>query len=257
MVTGSSPMKSSRIRLGGTARSLEDVKTLHELGLSVMEIPIQDPKAFAPQVASYRLLKEDLVLDFLCHGPREGDPNDREGLEKKYLPKILSLLPLMESLGMSLLTIHLWLDPRFVHKEILDYKETFLRRILIETGKKGITLCIENLSEDASAVKRFFRNLSDLNLTLDLGHGELLSTMNTCYSFIDTMPDRIRHVHLHDNRGGESYLDDLHLIPGEGTIDLKDILRKLMATGYERTLTLELKPAEIGECLERVQSWLQ
>jgi len=52
-------------------------------------------------------------------------------------------------------------------------------------------------------------------------------------------------------------LDDLHLIPGEGIIDLKDILVKLMAVGYERTLTLELTPTEIGECLERVQSWLQ
>ena len=150
-------MKSARIRLGGTARSLEDIKALHGMGLSIMEIPIQDPQAFAPQVASYRLLKEDLGLDFLCHGPREGDPNDREGLEKKYLPNILSVLPLMESLGMSLLTIHLWLDPRFVREEILDYKETFLRRILEETGRKGITLCIENLSEDAGAVDRFFR----------------------------------------------------------------------------------------------------
>lgn len=250
-------MNSGRIRLGGTARSLEDVKTLHGLGLSFMEIPIQDPKAFTPQVASYCQLKEDLGLDFLCHGPREGDPNDRDGLEKNYLPNILSLFPLMESLGMSLLTIHLWLDPRFVHKEILDYKETFLRRILIEAGKRGITLCIENLSEDASAVKQLFRKLPDLNLTLDLGHGELLSPVNTCYSFINVMPERIRHVHLHDNRGGESSRDDLHLIPGEGIIDLEDILAKLKAVGYERTLTLELKPAEIEECLERVKSWLQ
>ena len=46
-------------------------------------------------------------------------------------------------------------------------------------------------------------------------------------------------------------------IPGEGIIDLEDILAKLMAVGYERTLTLELKPAEIEECLERVTSWLQ
>ena len=250
-------MKFGRIRLGGTARSLKDIKALHGMGLSIMEIPIQDPQAFAPQVASYRFLKEDLGLDFLCHGPREGDPNDREGLEKKYLPNILSILPLMESLGMSLLTIHLWLDPRFICEEILDYKETFLRRILEETGRKGITLCIENLSEDAGAVERFFRKFPALNLTLDFGHGELLSTVNTCYSFIEARPERIRHVHLHDNRGGDSYLDDLHLIPGEGIIDLKDILKKLVAVGYGGAITLELKPAEIEGCLERVKSWLK
>jgi sugar phosphate isomerase/epimerase len=250
-------MKSDQIRLGGTARSLEDINALHRLGLSFMEIPIQDPRAFSLQVASYRLIKADLDLDFLCHGPREGDPNDREGLEKKYFPKILSLLPLMESLGMPLLTIHLWLDPRFVSEEILDYKETFLRRILEETGKKGITLCIENLSEDASALTRFFQKFPALNLTLDLGHGELLSKVNTCYSFIEAIPEKIRHVHLHDNRGGDSYLDDLHLIPGEGIIDLKDIYHKLLAVGYKGTITLELKPAEIANCLERVKSWLK
>lgn len=249
-------MKSSRIRFGGTARTLEDVKSLHTLGLSFMEVPIQDPKAFFTEVESFRLLKQDLCLDFLCHGPREGDPNDREGLEKGYLPNILSLLPFMESLGMSLLTIHLWLDPRFIRKEILDYKETFLRRVLEETGEKGITLCIENLSEDASALERFFSKFPTLNLTLDLGHGELLSTTNSSYSFIEAMPERIRHVHLHDNRGGDSYLDDLHLIPGEGIVDLKDILKKLVAAGYERTITLELEPAEIKDCLERVKSWV-
>ena len=41
--------------------------------------------------------------------------------------------------------------------------------------------------------------------------------------------DRIHHVLLADNRG----LFEEHLIPGEGNIDFKSLLRKLESAGYQ------------------------
>lgn len=249
-------MKRAHIRLGGTARTPDDVRFLHRLGLSFAEVPIQNLPVFMNLVEDFQEVKDTLGMDYVCHGPQEGDPNDRGNLEGSYLPGVMALFPLMDRLEMDLLTIHLWLDPRFVRKEILEYKKTFLRRVLEEAASKGITLCIENLSERADHLERYFRELPDLNLTLDVGHGQLLTDRNTGYEFIKQWPERIRHVHLHDNRGGDSHLDDLHLPPGEGNIDLKDILEKLRLQGYDRTVTLELKPFEIEGCLHRVKGML-
>ena len=52
---------------------------------------------------------------------------------------------------------------------------------------------------------------------------------------------RIRHFHLHDNWGGQSQDDDLHLPIGDGTLDFRAIVASLMSTGYDGTITLEVK----------------
>ena len=244
------------IHLGGTARSPEDVKHLHNLGLQFAEIPITNPQRFSDLVNEYNDLKDQLGISYICHGPSEGDPNDMRGLEKQYLPKALEVLPLMTRLEMSLLTLHLWFDPRFVKGQVIRFKIGLLERIIKEATGRGILVCLENLSETASHLSIPFNNLPLLYLTLDLGHAQLVTGINRSYGFIEQYPERIKHIHLHDNRGGDSYLDDLHLIPGEGIVDFEKIFRKLKEMDYDRTITLELKPPEIEKCLGYVKELL-
>ena len=101
-----------------------------------------------------------------------------------------------------------------------------------------------------------FKALPLLYLTLDIEHAQLFTDKNLSYEFLDEYPERIRHVHLHDNRGGESYLDDIHLPPGRGIIDLNGIFKCLGRIGYNRTVTLELKTNEIGPCLDYTRDLL-
>ncbi len=246
----------SNIQLGGTARQPEDVQSLYDMGLEFAEIPIKKPEQFEQQTGAYAELKNKLGLFYLCHGPREGDPNDTAALENEYFPKIVRILPLMQKLGMSLLTIHLWMDSRFVRKEAIAYKIALLGRIIHRADLTGIRVCLENLSEKASDLERPFGELPLLNMTLDLGHAQLISDLNRSFEFMDSFPDRIGHIHLHDNRGGESYLDDLHLPPGEGTIDFESILKRLKDIEYKKTVALELKPSEIKRCLGYVKALL-
>lgn len=244
------------IQLGGTARSPEDVKQLHNLGLQFAEIPITNPGKFFHLVNEYRDLKDNLGISYLCHGPREGDPNDMRSLEKEYLPKTLEVLPLMTQLEMSLLTLHLWFDRRFVKEEVIHFKIGLLKRIIDEATDRGIVICLENLSERASHFSTPFNALPLLSMTLDLGHAQLLTAVNRSYGFIEQYPERIRHIHLHDNRGGDSYLDDIHLTPGEGIVDFEKIMKKLKDIEYDQTITLELKPFEIEKCLWYVKTLL-
>jgi len=248
--------KRTAIHLGGTARSPDDVVLLNELGLQFAEIPITNPEKFLGYIENYQDLRDDLGLYYLCHGPREGDPNNADTLENTYLPKLMQILSIMPQLEMRLLTIHLWLDPRFVVPDLVAYKVGFLKRVLQRAGDSDITLCLENLSETTEHLAPIFGALPSLNLTLDLGHAQLLSDKNTSFGFIEKFPDRIKHIHLHDNLGGDSQTDDLHLPVGKGVVDFGGIFPRLNQIGYRGTMTLELKPEEISANLDTVKQLL-
>ena len=246
-------MSKHKIQLGGTARSPEDVESLHEFGLQFAEIPIIDTKKFSSYNSDYKALKEKLGIFYLGHGPREGDPNDIKALKNVYLPKLRYILSIMPELDMKILTVHLWLDPRFVSEDAISYKIGILERVIIRAEVLGITICLENLSETVTHLTRAFKALPLLQLTLDIGHAQLLSEENTSFGFMARYPERIKHIHMHDNLGGDSPKDDLHLPVGEGIIDFKKIVKELNVIGYNGTISLELKPWEIKKCLDYVK----
>lgn len=247
----------NKIHLGGTARCPDDVRRLKGLGLQFAEIPIVDPDKFAGSIGEYQTLKKNSDIYYLCHGPREGNANDPETLENTYFPKLMQILAIMPELDMRLLTIHLWLDARFVKHELMAYKIEFLRRVIDRAKETGTTVCLENLSETASHMEGIFKALPELSMTLDLGHAKLLTEGNTAFGFLDQYPDRIKHIHLHDNRGGNSASEDLHLPVGEGIVDFSGIFKRLNEIGYQKTITLELNPGEIEKNLGDVRQLLQ
>jgi hypothetical protein len=93
-------------------------------------------------------------------------------------------LKLAPELGITLHTQHLWLDPRFVSGEVIARKLDLLERWVEEAGQVGVTLCIENLSETAGHMAPTFRRLPGLSMTLDVGHGEILSRPNASLGLI-------------------------------------------------------------------------
>jgi len=248
--------KKLEIALGGTARNPDDVLALHDPRLKFAEIPISNEIKFKGNINEYLKAKEKTGFYYLCHGPREGNPNNINSLEKDYLPHVLEILEIMPILNMSLLTLHLWMDRRFVKAKVLDFKVELLREIINKAREKRILICLENLSENWHDLEVAFDKLPLLNLTLDVGHGQLLREENTSFNFIKRYPDRIRHIHLHDNLGGNTPEDDLHLSPGRGIVDFKNIFKALSKIGYKGTATLELKPFEIKSCLGFVKKLL-
>jgi len=249
--------KKLEIALGGTARNPEDVEVLHNLRLEFSEIPISNVIKFKKNINEYLNVKEKTGLYYLCHGPREGNPNNINSLKKDYLPHVLEIVEIMPILNMSLLTLHLWLDRRFVKTKVIDFKIELLKKIIDTAREKNILICLENLSENWHDLKVAIDKLPLLNLTLDVGHGLLLSKENTSFTIIKQYPERIKHIHLHDNLGGSSPEDDLHLPPGKGSVDFKNIFNSLRTIGYRGTATLELKPVEIKSCLGFIKKLLR
>jgi sugar phosphate isomerase/epimerase len=80
---------------------------------------------------------------------------------------------------------------------------------------------------------------------MDIGHAQLLSQQNTSFLFIEDHFSRIAHLHVHDNRGGTSVKDDLHLPLGEGIVDYQAIIASLINRGYDSTITMEVKSKDM------------
>jgi sugar phosphate isomerase/epimerase len=132
---------------------------------------------------------------------------------------------------------------------VLTEKTRALKEIVEYGRRNSVAINLENLSETAEDFESVIDEVPDLGLTLDVGHANLNGSENKSISIIEKFGKLIRHVHLHDNRGGQSKDDDLHLQIGAGTIDFWEIIESLMGVGYEGTMTLEVKPEfqEIGK----------
>jgi sugar phosphate isomerase/epimerase len=232
---------------------LDDVVYLAEAGFDFAEVDWRDPHLVCPQLPALAALRDKYGIAYLAHGPNERDPFDVDEIAEVMGPTVCQLLDLAPELGITIYTQHLWLDPRFVRPEAIARKLDVLDVWVERARRAGVTLCIENLSEHADHFASAFRELPALRMTLDLGHGEILSQPNAAFGFVTRFPARIHHVHLHDNRGGNTVKDDLHLPIGGGSIDFPGILCALSRAGYDRGLSFEVRREYVESCRDAVR----
>ncbi|MEO7299502.1 MAG: sugar phosphate isomerase/epimerase family protein [Verrucomicrobiota bacterium] len=104
----------------------------------------------------------------------------------------------------------------------------------------GVGLMVENLPGKFNTVAQLSTLLDavpEVGLHMDIGHCNLMVEHNSADELLASYGQRLRHVHLHDNKGGGA---DLHLPLGTGTIDVPHYVRSLKASGYDGTITLEV-----------------
>jgi sugar phosphate isomerase/epimerase len=125
--------------------------------------------------------------------------------------------------------------PFYIDRNIATLNE------LIAHGKPlGVGVMIENLPGEFNNVTQLGELLEavpDLGLHLDIGHANLMVPYNTTEDVLAKYGSRLRHVHLHDNKGGTA---DLHLPLGAGTVDVPRAVRALQRCGFDGTITLEV-----------------
>ncbi len=243
--------------IGGRAHSLQHVHKVGRLGYPFAEISLYDPDEMARSADDYLRLKGEYGIYYLAHYPNEGNPFDAKVLEQEFVPKMKKLIEVTRTLEITKGTVHFWVDRRWAEPSLLSAKMALLSELVADATEKGITLCIENLTEQYESFAAAFDSIPDLRMTLDIGHGELLSRENTSFNFIRYLFDRIEHVHVHDNHGGKTVKDDLHLPLGEGKVDYPRIFSMLSEKGYRNTVTMELKPEEMSGTKEKIEAYLK
>ncbi len=108
--------------------------------------------------------------------------------------------------------------------------------------KKNIRLSVENTYEPPYLLKQILDQVpANVGFTLDVGHTLLYHPFTTDYIYV--LRDRLCHLHLHDNMGGNSErYHDVHIAPGQGIANWTVISKALNKIGYDQTATLECQP---------------
>ena len=227
---------------GAPVRSLDDITRLRWTGFDFGEIAMANAGARRMWWES-GLINGGLGKFFLmAHGPLEGNPNDAGSLWNQYVPNLIATIDTLNRMSIRSLNIHLLMDRKRVSSLVLAEKINALKNIVEYGRKNSVAINLENLSETAEDFEPVINEIPDLGLTLDVGHANLGCSENKSISIIEKFGKRICHVHLHDNCGGQSQDDDLHLPLGDGTVDFRAIMTSLIGQGYDGTLTLEVNP---------------
>jgi len=133
--------------------------------------------------------------------------------------------------GIETLVLHLTngSTPPPVSAEGLNRIEYLVR--LAEDGR--VKLAFENVrvTEHLNAVLSYFTS-PYVGLCFDSGHAHYWTPDS---DLLDRYTDRVFAVHLHDNLAD----GDAHLLPMDGSIDWQSLMRKLAASGYAGSITLE------------------
>lgn len=108
-------------------------------------------------------------------------------------------------------------------KKIINYAKELNVKVAFENTKiKGyLEYVLGNIKDD------------NVGICFDAGHCHVHFNDEFNFKFFK---DRIFAVHLHDNDKS----DDLHLLPFDGTIDWKNVIKKLKECNYNGPITLEL-----------------
>jgi sugar phosphate isomerase/epimerase len=267
------------MRFGGVAHNIEHVELIGSLGLDFAEVKLSTEKDLINQPDELLRVAKKWDLTYLVHAPLEKDPFNLYYLEKEFLKEITRLLFVCRELSAPIFTVHFWMDRRFVPKKTYAGKQEILERMARKASEMDIKLCLETLTEPVEDIYPLLAECPELDLTLDIGHVQLLSEKNRSLDYLERCPERIRHIHAHDNRGGrykeedfkisigketkdffsllsdlKKVLDeDLHLPIGEGIIDFLSIFRALKKVGYQETVTVEVPHEYLESSVQKLR----
>jgi sugar phosphate isomerase/epimerase len=131
--------------------------------------------------------------------------------------------------------------PLHPKKFLIEQNLKSLQELAEYAGELNMGIMIENIPghvfNSSADLGALLDEIPELGLHLDIGHCNLASIPNNAELILDSYGRRLRHVHLHDNKGGT---EDLHLALGTGTVDVPRMVRALKSCGYDDTITLEV-----------------
>ena len=244
------------ITIGGRAHTIDEIRQVGQLNYPFVEINLDDPIKIESQLDLLLELKEKYGIHYLAHYPNEGNPGDLKTLGNVFVPKVKKLIELSSKLKIKKGTVHFWMDKRWASETIIGEKICMLSELVDQGEKFNVRLCLENLTDRHDSFARYFAEIPNLKMTMDIGHGQLLSKENTAFGFMAHAFEKIEHIHVHDNLGGTGVKDDLHLPLGEGIVDYPKILSILVEKGYNSTITMEVKPAQMEKTKKLIDQYI-
>ena len=168
-----------------------------------------------------------------------------ESLRQAAVDELKKAAEFFSKIGAKWMNVHPDGHAPFVEETSIVLRNISSLREVVEFAQPlGVGVMLENVPgrfNSALQLTPIFDAVPQLGLHLDIGHSNLAVEHNTAPELIAKYARRLAHVHLHDNRGGHA---DLHLALGMGQLDSAHYIRKLRASGYDQTITLEVFAAD-------------
>lgn len=222
------------IKFGGQAASREGMEFLAAHDFDFADLNLNELEKIEAQAEPIIQIAGNADMFFVAHAPDKRLDND-EGVAL-----ITAAVKAAERFRPRTITVHPILRSPSNTPEKMERKLREIGKLAELASAYGARISLENTAEEAADMKEVLDLYPQVVLTLDIGHSQLLSDGNKSLDFIESFPDRIGHVHIHDNIGGNTYYEDLHLPLGEGDIDFAPIMAALGQLPGEITITFEM-----------------
>jgi len=223
---------------------LKEIEWIAEMGFDFLDLTLEPPLADARRVnpSAIRAALQDHGLQVVGHTAYYLPLcSPFESLRRAAVEELKICLEAFAAIGASWMNLHPdRMAPLHNRAYVIKRNLQTIHELSTAARSFGVGLMIENLPVGFNTVKQLAELLEpvpELGLHLDIGHANLGVEHNTTDQLLAAYGSRLRHVHLHDNKGGDT---DLHLPLGAGTIDTEHYVRSLMTVGYTGTITLEV-----------------
>lgn len=149
-------------------------------------------------------------------------------------------LRVFRDLGATMVNLHPHtLVPLHGADWVSDQNIAAIARVHAIAKRLGITLVVENTPHFSRVLqlRPIFESVPEVGLHLDVGHANLNSPYNRTEELVANFGDRLKHVHVSDNKGDR---EDLHLPLGVGIINWRWVVSILKNAGYDGPITVEV-----------------
>jgi sugar phosphate isomerase/epimerase len=223
---------------------IAEMKWMAEMGLDFIDLTLEPPAAAPWKIdpSAIRTVLNDLNLGVVGHTAFYLPFSATfESIRKAAVEESKRCIELFSKIGSRWMNLHPDRHAPFHPRHfVIEQNVKSIRELLPVARDWGVGLMIENVPGEFNSraqLGELLEAVPELGLHLDIGHCNLQVVSNTATEIITTYGPRIKHVHIHDNKGGYA---DLHLPLGTGNLDFINPLKALQAWGYDGTITLEV-----------------
>jgi sugar phosphate isomerase/epimerase len=192
------------------------IEWLGKMGFDFLDLTLEPPHAASWRIDAPALknLLADSNLRVVGHtAPFLPIASPIEELRQAALVEFRRCIDVFQRVGARWMNVHPGIAPMHDRAFAVQRNVESLGELLRYGKNEGVGIMIENLPDrfnSSEQLSELLDPLPDLGLHLDIGHANLMTTANTTAEIVAAYGHRLKHVHLHDNRGGNL---DLHLPP--------------------------------------------
>ncbi len=135
--------------------------------------------------------------------------------------EIMPYIDIGAELDAEVVTFHSTLSSMFYDDDEID---AFIQSVPLAcdvASERGMTLAIETLGMFYTELAVLFEHC-DVNIALDLGHGQIMASRNRALELIQAFPEKIVIVNVHDNHG-DKMMDEIQKLRAKGSVSGRDV----------------------------------